>query len=79
MSADLAMLGTIDVSVLTIGGAQDSYFPHPDLQAKLFTGSSDVAAVKFDGLGHGVVLERKGSVFRAALAAWLHERRFDAR
>lgn len=79
VAADLAMLRTIDVPVLTIGGAQDSYFPHPDLQAKLFTGSPDVRAVKLDGIGHGIVLERKAHDFRVALASWLRERGFAAR
>lgn len=79
VAADLAMLATIDIPVLTIGGSQDSYFPHPDLQAKLFSGSSDVGTVKVDGLGHGVVLERNGGVLRAALADWLRAREFAAR
>lgn len=78
IAADVALLGSIDVPVLCIAGAQDSYWPHPDLQARLFTGSPDVAAVRIDGLGHGIVLERKGSVFRAELANWLRARRFAA-
>jgi pimeloyl-ACP methyl ester carboxylesterase len=79
VTADLAMLATIGVPVLTIAGARDSFFPHPDLQAKLFTGSPDVQTVKLDGMGHGIVLERKAPAFRAALAGWLRDRRFAAR
>lgn len=78
IAADVAMLGTVDVPVLVIAGAQDAFFPDPDAQASLFTGSSDVQAVKLDDTGHAITLERTAPAFRAAVADWLGERGFAA-
>ncbi len=78
IATDVAMLGTVDVPVLVIAGAQDAFFPDPDAQAKLFTGSSDVRAVKLADTGHAITLERTAPAFRRAVAGWLGERGFAA-
>ncbi|MGH8583351.1 MAG: alpha/beta fold hydrolase [Gammaproteobacteria bacterium] len=76
---DGAMLGSVDVPVLCIAGDKDAFFPHPDDQAKLFTGSPEAKAVVLPGTGHAVTLEKSAPEFRRAMADWLRAHKFAAR
>ncbi|MGQ0626326.1 MAG: alpha/beta hydrolase [Sporichthyaceae bacterium] len=76
---DAVMLASIDVPVLVITGAQDAFFADPAMQASLFTGSSDVEAIRLPDTGHAITLERSAPAFRKAMAGWLGDRGFAAR
>jgi pimeloyl-ACP methyl ester carboxylesterase len=71
-------LGNVEVPVLCIAGDADVFFPHPDKQASLFTGSKDVKAVTLPNTGHAITLEKSAPQFRAAMADWLRYRQFAA-
>jgi pimeloyl-ACP methyl ester carboxylesterase len=75
---DADLLSTIEVPVLCIAGDKDVFFPHPDQQASLFSGSKDAKAVILHNTGHAITLEKSAPDFRAAMASWLREHRFDA-
>ncbi|MGQ0845661.1 MAG: alpha/beta hydrolase [Sporichthyaceae bacterium] len=76
---DGAMLGSIDVPVLCIAGDRDVFFPRPDWQAKLFTGSPSATAVVLPDTGHAITLEKSAPEFRAAMADWLRAHKFAAK
>jgi pimeloyl-ACP methyl ester carboxylesterase len=73
---DADLLSTIEVPVLCIAGDADVFFPHPDQQASLFTGSKDAKAVILPNTGHALTLEKSAPAFRAAMATWLHDHGF---
>lgn len=68
---NLANLGSIDVPVLLIVGAQDKLFPPPGVESQvpLFTGSDDVEFTTVPAAGHAISLERTAPIFRRKDAA----------
>jgi pimeloyl-ACP methyl ester carboxylesterase len=75
--ADAALLSTIRVPVLVIAGEQDAFFPNPELQAKLFGGSTDVQATTVPETGHAITLGYSAPGFRALMAEWLYDHLVD--
>jgi pimeloyl-ACP methyl ester carboxylesterase len=75
---DADLLSTVEVPVLCIAGDKDVFFPHPDQQASLFTGSPDAKAVILPNTGHAITLEQSAPDFRAAMATWLRDHHLAA-
>ncbi|HEY3603174.1 MAG TPA: alpha/beta hydrolase, partial [Sporichthyaceae bacterium] len=75
---DADLLSTVAVPVLCIAGDEDVFFPHPDQQASLFTGSKDAKAVILPNTGHALTLEKSAPAFRAAMTTWLRDHNLAA-
>jgi pimeloyl-ACP methyl ester carboxylesterase len=61
----------IRVPVLVLGGANDKFFPHPQLQAKAYTQSRKVTVEEIPASGHAVAFSREHRRFQDRMNAWL--------
>ena len=70
---NLANLGSIDVPVLLIIGAQDRLYSPPAVEdeASRFTGTRDVTFRIVHGVGHAISLDGDGRAFARRIAPWL--------
>jgi pimeloyl-ACP methyl ester carboxylesterase len=75
--ADAALLRTIRVPVLVVAGEQDAFFPDPESQGKLFSGSPDVVVSRLPDTGHAITLGHSAPTFRALMAEWLYDHMVD--
>jgi len=73
VAMDTALLRSIRVPVLVLGGAQDAFFPDPESQAKLFTGSPDVVAASLPDTGHAITLGYSAPAVRGEIGGWLQD------
>jgi pimeloyl-ACP methyl ester carboxylesterase len=71
--ADAALLSTIRIPVLVVAGEEDAFFPEPELQGKLFSGSLDVVVSRLPDTGHAITLGRSAPVFRSLMVEWLYD------
>jgi len=71
--ADAALLSTIRIPVLVVAGEEDAFFPEPELQGKLFSGSLDVVVSRLPDTGHAITLGHSAPVFRSLMVEWLYD------
>jgi pimeloyl-ACP methyl ester carboxylesterase len=71
LATDAALLGSVKVPVLVLGGAEDAFFPDPQSQAKLFSGSQDVTAASLPDTGHAITLGYSAPAVRGEIGGWL--------
>jgi pimeloyl-ACP methyl ester carboxylesterase len=79
VTADAALLRTIRIPVLVVAGEQDAFFPDPESQGKLFSGSPDVVVSRLPDTGHAITLGHSAPTFRALMAEWLYDHLVDKR
>jgi pimeloyl-ACP methyl ester carboxylesterase len=73
ITVDQQRLADIHVPVIVAAGKNDAVCSEDGArqQRDLYTGSPDASLVLIDDMGHALTLERRRSVFRDAMAAWL--------
>jgi pimeloyl-ACP methyl ester carboxylesterase len=81
LAANRASLGQIHVPVLLAIGAEDPVWTQDgwSQQARDFTGTSDVTAVRLSNTGHYPMFERTAPRLRSLVARWLTRHGFRAR
>ncbi len=62
---------TIDVPVLLLGGANDSFFPHPSRQALTYSLGGPVTVKELADTGHAIAFGRTAPEFRDDVHRWL--------
>ncbi|WP_028935108.1 alpha/beta hydrolase [Pseudonocardia spinosispora] len=62
----------IKVPVLVLSGANDKFFPHPQLQAKAYTQSRKVTVEEVPATGHAVAFSREYRRFQDSMNTWLN-------